>query len=438
MNKIRPVLLSLFGLLFAACAGESRRDVERVILIGLDGVDWKVLGPLIDEGALPNLARFIDRGVSGELATLPPTLAPTYSPIIWASVATGKLPAAHGITGFGKTPDGVIEHTVPYTSNSRRVKALWNILGELEREVAVVGWWTTWPAEQVHGVVVSDRLQYTRMNLWFDVPGYGAELPAQTHPPELLEELADRIPESDELQAEFFARFRPGTEQRPVAADLHDPWYELLLAFARDETYARVLDHVLSGRSFDFVAYYLNGPDIVSHYFWKYRFPDEWSEPIPEAELRERRGAIARYYAYVDDTLAALLDRADERCLVIVVSDHGFVTGSRADSPNISGTHYRSAPPGIIAAAGGGVAPGSRIEGADVLDLAPTILAALGLPVARDMQGDVLAQLTGTTRPPETVPTYETGPARGDPTPIPSELDEEIIERLKALGYLAD
>jgi len=148
---------------------------------------------------------------------------------------------------------------------------------------------------------------------------------------------------------------------------------------------------------------------------------------------------VGQAYAYADELIGALTRQADERCLVIVVSDHGFVTGRRPDSPNISGVHWNAAPPGVIVMAGGAITPGRELERGSVVDLAPTILHVMGLPVARDMDGrvaSVVTELGGSEV--RYVTSYEGGAGPPNAVPIPTEHDEAIIERLKALGYLGD
>ena len=76
---------------------------RKVLLVGWDAADWKVMTPLMEQGRMPNLAGLIERGVMGNLATLQPVL----SPMLWTSIATGKRPFKHGILGFTEpTPDG--------------------------------------------------------------------------------------------------------------------------------------------------------------------------------------------------------------------------------------------------------------------------------------------------------------------------------------------
>jgi predicted AlkP superfamily phosphohydrolase/phosphomutase len=98
---------------------------KKVLLIGWDAADWKVIHPLMDEGKMPNVQRLIERGVIAQIATLHPAL----SPMLWTSIATGKRPFQHGIHGFSEpTPDGL--GIQPVTNLSRRCKAVWNILNQ--------------------------------------------------------------------------------------------------------------------------------------------------------------------------------------------------------------------------------------------------------------------------------------------------------------------
>jgi predicted AlkP superfamily phosphohydrolase/phosphomutase len=114
---------------------------RKVLLIGWDASDWEHITPLLEEGLMPTLDAFINRGVMGNLATLQPIL----SPMLWNSVATGKSADKHGIHGFIE-PDPVNGGARPYTSTSRKCKALWNILTQRGLQSNIVGWWASHPA----------------------------------------------------------------------------------------------------------------------------------------------------------------------------------------------------------------------------------------------------------------------------------------------------
>ena len=74
----------------------AERLAKRVLLIGWDAADWKVMSPLLDAGKMPALASLVDHGVMGNLATL----EPPFSPMLWTSIATGHTADRHGIHHF--------------------------------------------------------------------------------------------------------------------------------------------------------------------------------------------------------------------------------------------------------------------------------------------------------------------------------------------------
>ncbi len=94
----------------------------KVLLLGWDAADWKIIGPLLAKGQMPSLQSLINKGVHGNMNTM----NPPYSPMLWTSVATGKTPDKHGVLGFIELhPE---RQTIqPVTVGSRKTRALWNI-----------------------------------------------------------------------------------------------------------------------------------------------------------------------------------------------------------------------------------------------------------------------------------------------------------------------
>src|SRR5580658_3735672 len=167
---------------------------RKVLLVGWDAADWKVILPLMHAGKMPNVQRLVKNGTSGQIATLHPPL----SPMLWTSIATGKRPFKHGIHGFSEpTPDG--RGVQPVSNLSRKTKALWNILNQNGLHSVVIGWWPSHPAESIEGAMVSDH--YHRA--WGPLEK-GWPLPDRAvHPPELAATLADRRMHPDQLTPEM-------------------------------------------------------------------------------------------------------------------------------------------------------------------------------------------------------------------------------------------
>ncbi len=200
---MRLALLSSALLCATACLGacgpgyqENRR---RAVVIGVDSADWKLIDSVAAEGRLPNLMALRERGTSGPIQTL---VDCPLSPVIWTSVATGKVPGKHGITWFlVDQPDGT---RVPVRSHNRKVKALWNILAEKGLRSTAVGWWASYPAEDVgEGTMVSDALGFHD----FGRTAREGDDRHKTHPPERFAELDALVHPEQQVSADFALRF---------------------------------------------------------------------------------------------------------------------------------------------------------------------------------------------------------------------------------------
>ena len=136
----------------------------------------------------------------------------------------------------------------------------------------------------------------------------------------------------------------------------------------------------------------------------------------------------------MDAVLGELLKKVSPHTSLIIASDHGFV-----QEKNGKFSHRRSKPPGVLILSGGNFKKGKHIMDANIFDLAPTILYLSGLPVAKDMKGKVLKdyiQEDFTNQHSATsVRSYGKREKKTPISPSPS-VDEEVKERLKALGYL--
>ena len=449
-----PLASLILGALMATACSKPEPS-PRVLLIGVDGLEWSVLAPMVRAGELPHLRTLMERGVYGKIETIEPTL----SPVVWTTIATGKVPDKHGVHHFIHL-DSRGQQTRLYDRRDRRAKAFWNILSDQERRVHVVGWFLTYPAEPVRGFMVSQFTSLSRAaEFWKGTLEEG--IPYQTYPESFLEEVVADIrsveDEAGALKQKIFDTERPetagGMEARLVE---HTLW-----ALEADALYGRIAERILrSDPDFDALAVYFGGPDVAGHRFWRYYRPAEFRFP-PSKEKSERfEVVIPNYYRYVDEWIGRLLSACGEEVTVFVVSDHGmyavnrdvyFESLQRVQQMN-SGHHLEvDRAPGVIVAAGPGVRKGSRGEPAgpslgtleslgSVLEVTPTLLYLLGAPVARDMDGQLMEAVLDPrfreSHPLVLVDTYEQPGEEAEAERLDPELEREMMERFRQLGYI--
>lgn len=409
----------------------ARRLARRVALIGWDAADWKLIHPLLDRGLLPNLQSLLNRGVMGNLATLTPPL----SPVLWTSIATGKTGDRHGILGFVE-PDPVLGTLRPVASTARKTKALWNILSQSGLRSLVVNWFASHPAEPIHGAVVTNTFRTATHPAGADWP----VLPGAVHPPELQETLADLRITPAELTGDDLLPFLPrlarinqDTDKRPLA---------LATILAENISTHTSATWLMENQDWDFLAVYYDTIDHAGHLFMPYYPPR--LDGTNEVDFELYRDVIDGIYCFHDMMLGRLMELAGDDTVFLVVSDHGFQSGAMRPAGGLE-MDVESAmewhrPYGIMVLAGPGIRHDEFLFGAGLLDIAPTVLTILGLPVGADMQGRVLAEAFDHPPVPERVPSWDAVPGESGMHPEGSSESSweaaAVVEQLIALGYV--
>jgi len=402
----------------------------KVLLIGWDAADWKVIDPLLDEGKMPNLERLVNSGVMGNIATLYPSL----SPMLWTSIATGKRPFKHGVLGFIE-PDPDLGGIRPITNLARKTKAVWNILSQNGMKSNVVGWWPSHPAEPINGVMVSNRFQKATGPI--DKPW--PLKPGTVHPERLTKNIADLRCHLQELTAGHIQPFVPKLSEIDQEKD------------HRLENLARIISECLSIEAaalalmhcepWDFTAVYFDGIDHFCHGFMRYHPPRD--EGVSERDFELYSKVVEGGYILHDIMLGRLMEKAGADATIILVSDHGFQSGDLRPShiprepagPAVMHRHY-----GIFAMRGPGIKQDERIYGAGILDICPTILCLFGLPVGLDMDGKPLVGAFEEEPAFPTIPSHDAvhgAAGMHSPDMKIDPLDaSEAINQLVALGYV--
>ncbi len=258
----------------------------RVALIGLDGADFDLIEPWLDEGLLPNLARMRAEGYSATLrSVIPPLSAPA-----WTSAVTGVNPGRHGIFDF-ELVDRERFRTVPATALDRRAKGVWEYLTESNRRSVVITVPLTTPPDSIDGVMIGgfpyvEKTGFTSpAGLEDDLSGWRLDRYGESLPPGGEEAfLANLIATREARFREAIARFR------------QDDWELFWCVFM--------------------------GLDKTQHFFWK--FMDPGNRTIDD-DLKARFGnAIRDFWIRIDEMIGEFADAADDGTVLIILSDHGF------------------------------------------------------------------------------------------------------------------
>ena len=392
---------------------------RRITMLMFDGASLDFMMPDVAAGRLPNVGRIVDQGAVLNLATLRPTQAEP----VWSAIATGRYPIDNGIraaalyralggTQIQLLPDYCFSQALvtfgffaaePHTARNLLARPIWDILSDHGVRVGVIGWPLTQPAPAVDGFVVSEafhRLSEAELSLDATPAIWPSELlaaarvalqtPATPDPVALVSTMGAPQPVND---------YDRQSDRTPVVAD-------------------RVHLQLLNGLDVNtprFIAARFPGIDAVGHRFLRYADPSAFGDVTAEESQRFGR-VLQQYYGFLDTLVGQEIERLGPNDLLLVVSGFGMEPispGKRvlefiAGDPLISGTH-EPAPDGFILAYGAPVAPGRRPR-ASLVDLAPTILYFLGLPVGRDMDGfariDLFKPAFTSDKPVAYIPSY--------------------------------
>ena len=391
----------------------------RVVVILLDGASLDFISAAAVEGRLPTFGKILDVGAAAHLATLQPTQP---NPV-WTSVATGKLPYKTGIRSNARyrvwlseeplelLPDfcfsqGLVRFGFmaeqPLTSAAVRARPVWSILSGLGISVGVVGWPLTHPAQPVRGYLVTDEF-YKQDTLSAD-----PDDPSAVYPTEFLS--AARLAAASRANAETP---RPASEAPPPSLP---PEIAAGQSLAADRLYERVDRALQSSSPARFAAIRYRLLDEAGHEYLRYAVPSAFGD-VTDEERRRYGNVLESCYSLIDGVVERAIASLEPGSLLLIVSGFGMEPQSfekrmlqRAiGDRELSGTH-EGAPDGFMLAYGTMVAPGRKTR-ASVVDVTPTVLYYLGLPVARDMDGFARADLFrpefAETHPITFIPTYE-------------------------------
>ena len=356
----------------AASSVLPRAPSRGLLVIGIDGVSWELLTAGASDGSLPVIARLLKEGVAGPLGTL----APYDRSSSWASAATGKRPSKHGVLSgtIFETPLGSLSllprfrngepvaslplsRAIPVDGEGRRSLTFWEILAMRGHEVTVLGW----PAA---------------------APRNGPAGRESERSFEGVARVLDR-----HAAASLEPRDLPPEDSRRAGA---------LAGASRDLAVVDAALSALPAGPGSISALVLTSLALPARVYGPAALPGRYLGAGKAPDVRGR--ALLGHYRLIDQLVGELWERAGKDRTVCLFAPVGYgppparialLRLARGKEPEAIPDARHS---GFVILTGSGIRAGARLTSANLFDLAPTLLALAGEPVARDFDGRVLAE----------------------------------------------
>jgi len=242
--------------------------MTETIVLGLDGANWNLLDPWLEDGSLPNIEALRDEGTWSDMQScLPPVTCPN-----WRCYSTGKNPGKLGVYWWEKIDTEARTLSTP-TSRSFKSSNYWDYLNEAGKSVGIMNLPMTYPTFEVDG--------------WMVAGGPGSEQEDYTHPASLEGELEAQ---SYRLHPEVPVASNEDREAADAIVDLIDQRFE-------------TFRNLLADRPVDvahLTIFYIN---VLQHFFW-------------------RDDVTKRAWKVIDDHVGEIRDEYRDAALYLM-SDHG-------------------------------------------------------------------------------------------------------------------
>lgn len=267
----------------------------KLLIIGLDGATFDVLGPLAERGHMPNLAMLMEKGCWGRLAsTVPP-----FTAAAWSTFITGRNPGSHGVISFRKRDRYNYDVQGSGFVDARHFdETLWEILSVAEKRVGIVNVPLTFPARPVNGYMVAGMLTPPDADHF-------------TFPRQFFRRLGtDYVVDVDFVRDEEGFRTKGFPSKGQMLHEIRNMSRTRALACAR----------LLEDEPWDLFMVVFTSTDRVLHFFW-----DDL-----EAFLHQEQRSVANqpeiqaYFRELDEGIGRLTHLAGPSSTVFVMSDHGF------------------------------------------------------------------------------------------------------------------
>ncbi|MEM8555286.1 MAG: tetratricopeptide repeat protein [Pseudomonadota bacterium] len=361
---------------------QDRGGRGRLLLVHWPAADWAWLTPVIEAGDMPTLERLRGDGAWSAMSTVNPQTASLQA----TALATGQRAARHGMLHPVRLAD---DDQIRFrTAADRTAPALWSHADAAGLKSIVVGWGGTGMAERLdHGVMVGDAALTATGN---------GDLPEPAPTPTVL-------PDAERESLEHL-RLRPTDLPPGIVSDLIPNVAQMP---ATNEAPAFLMHHLARMTSAHLMA-----TDLMRRWQWDFAaveydlfsrlapvfmaFHPPRMGHIAASEFEMFRHVMVHVAGLLDGMLATLMEEAGPDTTVVLASTHGLTV--KDQRPTSKPTVMRAqagdwcTERGLVLMHGPAIKAAEPLYSPSALDIAPTVLALLGLPVPQDLDGRVLGE----------------------------------------------
>ncbi|MCD6244868.1 MAG: alkaline phosphatase family protein [Candidatus Korarchaeota archaeon] len=260
----------------------SRR--EKVIIIGIDGLEPAFVETLKEKGISRGFAYFYENGIVARMrSTFPPDTV-----LAWPTIYTGLI---HQRFGLEPEPESIFELQIKSLNVRRKLmgKTFWDIASHFGKRVCVVNPIFGYPPWHVNGIMASG-------------PSFG------------LHGSPLSIPARDDLKG-----YKLGTYGKtPLLLHEYKEMYNEALKQLLDMF--KLTTILIDEEDYDLVFTADYTLDRIQHYFWRF---DNEDDPCRPKLINPYKGLIERYYMLIDRLVTYYVERYGDDYTVVVLGDHG-------------------------------------------------------------------------------------------------------------------
>lgn len=277
--------------------------MPKVALIGLDGMTFHLLEPLVEKGYLPFFKKMMEGGVVSRLES---TENPV-TPAAWVSMYTGKDPNIHGVYDFMHPVEGEDYPILKFTdSRSIGAKTVWELASDQGKKSISLNFFGMAPPRQLDGFVLGGFVPWKHLRM-------------NTEPKEYYNNLKEHLGKDYKLLGMDISEEKKIVSGLPASS--FGGWVEHHTE--RNSVLTETSIKLLTDFNADIFSVVYDGPDKIQHIFWRYLDPD-YNDQFNSDEDQQVRKMCINHYIELDKDIARLVESLGPDCNLIFASDHGF------------------------------------------------------------------------------------------------------------------